>query len=340
MHNKDKSLPSDDKAVRGSNASSGRWTILVSIGTLALLSASCAFGRLVWVAPVFTPSSFKLDARTETLIVGASRSDASFDTNQIPNSRSVSLNGEPLFFTYHKLRNVLNNNTGVKNVIIATGSAHIGICQDRYVFGGDSASRKNHMAYYPFLDAEGKRRIRRFSEDYITSAVRYEYGLPLGYMNDIKPVINHFRQHFVASDFECWQGDGPIDAESQVSLSHIKKKIDFYFYDDGDVGDVSQFALEHLELIATLCESRGVRLWLIKTPLHADFRNLVPQDCFEAHSKLVQTLAQNHEHVELLDYSTLPIETSKFLDGDHLNSVGAREFTSRFVVDFTRKSAP
>lgn len=343
MQNKDKPQPSDEQEASEADAtgtSPARWTLLVSVSTLALLGLACAFGRFVWVVPVFNPTAFRLDENTETLIIGASRSDACFDTTQIPNSRSVSLNGEPLFFTYHKLRNILNNNTGVKNVIMATGAAHVGICQDRYLYAEDSISRRNHMAYYPFLNAEGKRQIRRFSEYYITAAARYDYGLPLGYMKDLKPVINHYRQRFAVSDFECWQGSGPIDAESHVSLSHIEKKIDSYFYDNGDVGSQSQLAVEHMEKLVRLCESTGIRLWMIKTPLHENFRDLVPQDCIDTHSELVQTLAQNHEHVELLDYSTMPLDTLKFYDGDHLNSDGARDFTAQFVSDFNPQQAP
>lgn len=314
-----------------------KWIVFVVLSSLVLLALACAFGRFIWVTPVYDPAHFKLAPKTETIVVGASRSDVSFDTKLIPNCQSVGLNAEPIFFTYHKLRHILNNNPGVKNVILATGALHVSSCQNRYLFGGDSASRRIYMAYFPFLDADGKRRIRRFSEDYMTASARYDLGLPLGYMDDLKPVINHYRGRYVPSDFECWHGLGPVVQESHVSQAHIEEKISFYFYDQGTVGELSKLAMEHFEAIVDLCQSKGVLLCMVKTPLHPNFRALIPKPCFDAHLALAQKLAKEHDHVQFLDYSTVPFDTSEFLDGDHLNRDGAKRFTLQFAADFQKK---
>lgn len=302
------------------------WLVRVAGIALVLLAASAGAGRLL-IRPVYDPDLFVVPPSCRTLIVGASHAATNIDPSYFDHAVSIGRNGEPVFFTYHKLRSVLERDPQVEHVIYALSVNHVGASQDALVFGDDARSRETTMAYFPFLDRAGRRRLARWSADWLLASAKHDLGLPLGYMDDLRLVVAYYRGRVHLGSYPCWGGFEPVPDRERVDPQVIDEKLRFYFYEDGKVGAPSALAIEHVLATAALCERRSVRLTLVSTPLHERFRAGVPASVAHAFAGLIAEVLERYPEVRYLDESTRFAGEPLFFDGDHLGRSGSVRFS-------------
>ena len=314
----------------------GRWLAGVFAGVCALLLLCAGLGRLVLVSPVFDPARYRVDAQVDTLLVGASHSLSNINPQLIPRSASAARNGEAVFFTHHKLRHLLDNNPLIETVVLTLAPIHISVSQDKYLFNVDAGSRTAYMEYFPTLDAEGRDRLPWYNEDHLVARAKYDLGLPLGYMEDLKAILQYYRGGSDDANREFWTAPTPHDTGNHVGDSVIDDKIRFYFYEEdseSDVGATSAIAIEHIRAIAEMCNRRKLPLWIVHTPMHPRFRAGIPRSIERTFDTLIGDLKRDFDNLRVLDYSEMDVPDEHFLDGDHLNYEGARAFTTHLLRD-------
>lgn len=314
-----------------SRAECARWFALVALLSGLLLWATAIVGRFVLVGPVFDPGLFVLDEGVDTLIIGASHAATAIDPRDIEGSVSLGRNGEPMFFTYHKLRTVLERSPGIEHVILALSPSHVSVSQDGLVFAGDGKTREAFMAYFPFLDPDGRSHLDHWSEDYLLASAKYDLGIPLGYMDDARLVVNFWRGRVDLGTYPGWGGFYRVPGGQRLTPEAIDDKLDFYFHDHGEVGDTSALAVEHVRKIVATCRERSIDLTIVTTPLHERFRAGTPAACRADFEALVTELLDRHPQARYFDYSGRFDGDELFHDGDHLNHAGSRRFSREFA---------
>jgi hypothetical protein len=299
----------------------------VAAFTAVLLVAAGVAGTWALVRPVFDPDHFVLPQTTRTLVVGASHAATNIDPAALESAVNLGRNGEPVFFTYYKLQAVLERNPWIEHVVYALSVNHVSSSQDALVFAGDARTRESFMAYFPFVDRAGRRRLDRWSEDYLVASTKHDLGLPLGYMDDLRLLLAFWRGRVDLGSYPCWGGFEPVPDRAHVEPGVIEEKVRFYFYDGDRPGAPSRLAMEHVLETVALCERHGVRLTFVSTPLHERFRAAVPASVTRAFEDLMAEVRARHPEVGWIDASRRYAGEPVFFDGDHLGRRGTARFS-------------
>ncbi len=311
-----------------------RWLRLVVAACFVLALVASVAGRLVLVKPVFDLDRFVVAPDATTLIAGASHSATAFDPAYFEHAVSVGRNAEPVFFTYHKLRTILERNAGIERVLMAVAASHVSPSQDGLLFAGDAKTRTLHMAYYPFVDAPGRARLG-WTEDRLVAGAKFDLWLPLGTMDDLRLIVGYYRGDTNLASFEGWGGFYRVPFEHHLEPEVVADKLAFYFLNEGgEVGDTSALAIEHVEKIVELCAARGVELTFVSTPLYPRFREGIPAQHARAFEELIARLLSEHPELRYFDYSERYSADEFFYDGDHLSRAGTEAFAREFAPVF------
>jgi len=167
------------------------WIYITAGSTLALIILASIIGKYFFVGPVYNPALFKFEDSTKTVIIGASHSATSMDTDYIEGALNVAMSGEPLYFSYYKAKALLKNNPQIKDVIVAISPIHVAQYSDKYLFQGNAGSRSSAMSYYYLIDDLSDPLINKLSSDNIIAYLKFHWGLPFNYMSDLKVVVNY-----------------------------------------------------------------------------------------------------------------------------------------------------
>lgn len=303
------------------------WLLRVVGLSILLLGLTAVAGSAFFVRPVYDPDLFVLPDTCRTLIVGASHAATNIEPEYLVDAVNVGRNGEPVFFTYYKLRALLDRSPNVDHVVFALSVNHVSSSQDRLVFAGDARTRESYMAYFPFLGRDGRRYLHPWSEDYLLASAKHDLGVPLGYMDDLRLLIAYYRDRVYLGSYICWGGFEPVPDRDRVDPAVIDAKIRFYFYEGGAVGEPSELAMEHVRKAAALCEERSIRLTFVSTPLHERFRAAVPESCIRAFEALMADVLARYPGVRHFDESRRFTGEPVFFDGDHLGRSGTTRFS-------------
>lgn len=303
-----------------------QWLIgTIIITAMATLVFSVVYKKIV-LEPVYESRQYFLNKDTHTIFVGASHAACSFDPKQILGSENIASSGEPIFFTYYKLRKVLADNPQLKRVYLAFGPIHISKYQDINVFATNSNSRNMYLNYFFLLNEKDYRHFTWYNEDFLVARSKFDFGLPLSYLRDLKLIFKLHRGTLTNSSFNFWGGQ-VLANEVHLEAEFIDKKIKQYFYDGAELAGLSPVAIDHFKSIVQLCKEKSVQLTLVRTPIHKSFAGKVPDYYNREYELLVDDILAKSESVILKDYSDLELKDEFFLDGDHLNAIGSAYFT-------------
>ncbi len=136
---------------------------------------------------------------------------------------------------------------------------------------------------------------------------------------------------------DVWEGEAQFERAYRPSASAVKNRI-AYLYPDG-AADEATFA-RYLTMFADFVaytQGRGLRLVVIKTPVPAAYRALLPGE--DAFDRIVSSLLRERG-VAYLDFSALPYEPRLFFDTDHLNRAGLTDFFTQQLKPILTRHEP
>jgi len=308
-----------------------RWLVQVGVLVLVLGAGLSMVSRALFIEPVFDAPDLRLGEPVRTLIIGASHGACAFDPAAFTGpvfgeTESVARHGELVFFTRHKLRALLDANPQVTMLIMAFAPIHLAEWQDRELFDGTAASRSHFMNYFMLVDEAGRAELDAWSADYVLASLKYGGGFPLGYMADAVLYLHHLRGTLTPDHYPFFGGYTGLDG------SHLKPRLTQailrkYFERDGEVAGESELALESLWGVLELAKARGLRLVLVNTPVHADFRAGVPESFRVHYDEVVERIRREFPFVLFLDQEALDLPDDQYLDADHLNRAGGQRFS-------------
>lgn len=303
----------------------------ISIFFLLFLSVSNYF---LLIKPVYNSSNYKLDNNIDKIIIGASHSACLFDEKKIENSAVVAQSGEPIFFTYYKLKHLLEQNKGIKKVILTLSENSISKYQDHKVVMGKNGSRDALFKYFFLLDQNGKKYLNWFSGDVLLANLKYCFGVPLSYMRDLKVFVKYYSKKLNYFDFDFAGGSESNGTDVHLEDSLIVDKINMYFYNDSNEFESSKIAIDHIYKILQLCKDSSIELFIVKPPHHEKFINQIPEYYKQEYDELIAQVKLKHSEIYYADYMNLTMPDNYYLDGDHTNKFGKTYFSEIFTKDF------
>jgi hypothetical protein len=136
---------------------------------------------------------------------------------------------------------------------------------------------------------------------------------------------------------DIWEGEAQFERVHRPSASADRKRIAYLYPDGAGDGPAFQRYLGQFADFVAYVQGQGLRLVVIKTPVPASFRQLLPGEAaFDA--AVSRVLAERG--VPFLDFSGVPTPPGAFFDTDHLNRTGLTDFFAHHLKPVLLQEAP
>jgi hypothetical protein len=254
---------------------------------------------------------FKLDKNIKHLFLGHSLPEGAFNDSLISNSKNLSQSGELFFYTYIKLKKILEENNQIENVFVEFTNNQITIDMEKWT------KNKEQILYRVPKYAP----VMKF-EDYIYISSKnpkaFIQTVPLILKNNINFIIFNKNDYILNNDWGKYYYNKRNHIDSLITIKNSGKL---------QIQDVSKFTdinVKYLLKIVELCSIKNVNFFLTRCPVHKEYPGKVNETLFQ------NILKSNFSHIVFLDFLDFPIANDEFGDFDHLNYKGAKKFSMFF----------
>lgn len=265
-------------------------------------------------------SKFKIADSKEILIIGDSHIQKSLSDEIISNSKNVSIPSESFYFTYYKLKAILDANHSIKTVILGTGNHNISAYYEDFIIGRYSMSTS--PKYFFLLPFDQKVKL-----------ISYNFNSLPPFLRSISKIAKQtalHNEHAYADGYKNRYKSTSYDFNK--TSQRLKQQ---YLLNDSSYQKLSSLCIEYLEKIITLCNEKNIRLIAINTPTHKYYRNNTPEKFKNALDSIIHL-----NNLEYLDFSSIDLPDNHYIpDGDHVSSQGAVK-TSTLVQEYLTKKGP
>jgi hypothetical protein len=253
---------------------------------------------------------FKLPTDVKYIFLGHSHPQMDYDDKLIDSSINLASSGEAYFYTYIKLKKVLESNNDKKIVFIEFSNNNIISQMNKWIWN-DIYIYDRYRLYWSYTPNAERRLL-------------YSKNPEASILCDIKSVVTNVYYIFslknIAKDARMGGylhlDRNKTDSLIQANLLYSKRKPP-----DTSLSPVN---LMYLRKIIEICKEKGVKTILIRSPLHPIY------DEFKNESKYKEVLNKDFGDVEFIDLKSFPLMNSDYGDLEHLNYRGAKKYSLFF----------
>jgi hypothetical protein len=280
-------------------------------------------------------TAFKLRSDVVTLITGNSTVQYGLNPKLIDNSENIAVESEPLFFSYHKLKEILNDSNNIQNVVIPYSIIDVRANYDSYLtFLDDDAWKKELYTRFCFLQNPMPYSCLKFFNVtdilYAEVFLRNRIFLNIRYLARMRLHDNHnpsYLEHI--GQYKKMMPDSIVYYKS-YSDDYISNEVDFMF--SGIGLELEKNYSSYLDSIADLCGKYDKKLIVINMPNYREFNRRIPEHITKYYYNVIDKL-KKLGNVEFFDYSKLIDDHIYFLDKVHLNWLGAEILSQQLDFD-------
>jgi len=253
----------------------------------------------------YKDSMNKFHIDQNTIVIGDSHTRLAIDDKLFTNSRNYSLNSEGYYYSLVKLKFLKKTNPHINRVLLGYSYHNISSYYDDAIFGKTSPP----------------------------VAARYFFIMPLNIQFEVIFMNKYFVQKFTEilvngvynffappSSYTFLGSYSNYETSLYVNQESIKRRINSQYFEGQRLRDFSIHNIKYLKKIIDYCDKYKIKLILINTPLHYDYKNLVPKEYKDKYYSIIEKYELNvveFNDLKLSDYNFLP-------DGDHLSESGAK----------------
>jgi len=286
--------------------------------------------RLLWfvlpliVAVFFIPLvdfavlKFNFKKSSSVLVMGDSHTETAIDDTIDRTFKNVSQSSETYLFTYHKLKRILKVNKP-ETIVLGFSPHNVTFFHDEknFAINGNTRYLELYPRYFYTLDLPGISYLQEYSSSGVINI------LPQIVKENIVSLLR-FKNNYI--------GAFRNSEKSNLDSNLVNEKIKTHFYFDTErIHDISSVQLEYLEKIIIVCQKEGINVVLINLPVHNTYLTKIPDSIIKKYNELLADFESRN--VRVLDYSEFTFPDEYYGDGDHLNSLGAKEITGKLISD-------
>lgn len=264
-------------------------------------------------------SYYRTDKSVSILFLGDSHVECAINDSMINHSINMASSADTYFYTYYKLQKLTDANPDIHTVILGYIDEFFLKADDEYTYGEEYMGNK-YPKYSQLISLKDKLFLfyKRPGVFLIATrdAIKQDYILLFKKPEKIYLTLNWGGYLYLIRD--------------KYSQDVAERKRPGANYKSSDSPPISPLNLRYLKKIVNYCDSRKIKLILLRSPLS----NLCKRDNYEF-SILLQNELKN---VEYFDYSNFPMEDKDFADLSHLNYVGARKFSNIINIKLNKDS--
>ncbi|WP_439151223.1 hypothetical protein [Winogradskyella sp.] len=257
---------------------------------------------------VKSKASFKISDTKTTLILGHSHSACSLNDSIVTNSINLSGSGESYFYNYQKAQKLLSDNNHIKTVFIEFTNNQVDSVMDDWIWSYEKMSY--FLPFYsPFMERdEFELLFKNNSTDLLSSY-------------SVATRKNLFR--IIKNDYSYIDELGGYDA---TKLSKIDEMIENNRVEPiiSSSHALSEKNILYLRKMVDLFKINNIEVFLIRSPQHPIYPDTSNEKVFK------DVLNNRFNDVPFLDFDAMNFPNSHYLDPQHLNYEGAKDFSILF----------
>lgn len=250
---------------------------------------------------------FKFESKPKYLVMGHSHPECSFNDSIVYKLKNVACSAEPYYYTYFKLKKILEQNSSIETIFIEYTNNQINTEMDDWTWDTEHIT-SNYVNYSPFIPLNNQFILLLNNPKGFFNAFSYS--------NKLKLIAT------LKSDYDYTNKVGGY-------LYLVRNKTDSILkntpkFDRENPIKVSENNISYLEKTIKLIKKHKKNVFLIRSPQH-------PKSTEYQNERIYKDILSNRlNDVEYLDFSNLPLSNSEFGDLEHLNHKGAKKFSIWF----------
>lgn len=256
-------------------------------------------------------ASFKLDKTITKIIIGNSQPECAYNDSLISKFKNLAKSGETYFYSYQKLKKVLEQNPQIKTVFIEFNPTNILIREDEKIWGDRYI---NHLLpnYQPFLKLKDNALLA-----YKNNSGYHHAILKSLYKNTKRISLGHYNFIDSIGGYQYLKRYKTKAILDTLTIRNIKQV-------DLEKTQLSNYDLTYLSKIIALCNQSKINFYLVRSPYHEKFIGNIYESSFQ------QIRQERFVDIEFLDFRDYPLNHSDYADLQHLNHRGAHKFSNWF----------
>ncbi|QCE40115.1 hypothetical protein [Psychroserpens sp. NJDZ02] len=291
--------------------------------TCIFLFASSLFIVVILLMPkkiIESGDNFKIKQNSNQLVFGHSHPECAYNDSIIQNFENFAQSAESYFYTYSKLKKIVEVNNQVRTVFLEFTNYEIDDDWDKLYTWGDNIISRNYPKYAPVIETSDLLMIAKKNMKEVVSAQSTSF------MNNANFI---FRSKKNFPKTINWGGYYYLKRDKTDSLLTVLSSENLLKFQQTD--KLASTNLTYLLKIIEFCKKSKVQLYLIRSPLHPKYPGLHNESDF---INIIDTRLSN---VEFLDFKNFPLKNSEFGDLNHLNHKGAKVYSEWFDTMINKK---
>lgn len=255
---------------------------------------------------------FIINPNATSIVLGHSHPECAFNDSLIDNCKNLAQSAESYFFTYNKLKKIIQNNPQVNTVFVEFTNNQLSKKMDDLIWGDEYFS-----FMYPKYAAIMNTRDCRLLLSH--NALALLHSLPVTLKKNFLFLVKNKKDYINEMG---WGGywylvksktDSLINAIPNASIKQEQPPEEML---TANVG--------YLQKIVQLCKQHAIKIYLVRSPMHSRNTELSNEAAFK---KVARTTFSD---IDLLDFKDFPLSNSEFADPQHVNYKGAKLFSLFF----------
>lgn len=250
--------------------------------------------------------NYKLNKDIENIIIGDSRTQI-FQDKKIKKTKNIALGSESYYYSYYKLKYIINNNRQIKTVFLGSSYHSFSDYFDQYIYESDVIS--NYFYILPLLD-----QLSLFFNPETNLCKLIKNSVIKGFNNIFSIEKSYIGKSYIHN------------TNKEVSEKSIKDRINFVYLNKSKVREFSKLNKDYFNKIVNLCKDENINLILLKTPTHSLHNALIPEK-FKIEYREIVTI----NGLKVISFDGLLNDCMFLPDGDHINKIGAEILTAKLA---------
>jgi len=279
-------------------------TTLFSLILLAIILIFIVFSELL----INKNADFKLEGNPKYIVLGHSHPECAYNDSLIYSFKNLSESGESYFYTYFKIKKLIEHNPSVDVLFIEFTNNQIIEIMDKWIWG-EMHMKNRYPRYSPFMTT---------SDKFVLAVNNFH-----DYINSNSLSSKEILGRIMTNRYKFSDNIGAylyLERDKTDSLINTIKTKDTLPKDSS----ISVLNLTYLTKIIDYATEQGKKVILIRSPLHAFYSGY-------SNEAIYQNIRNTKfSSVPYLDFSKFPLRNSEFGDYEHLNHKGAVIFSTWF----------
>jgi hypothetical protein len=255
----------------------------------------------------------KIDSSIKILFLGHSHPEEAINDSIIVSSRNFARGGEHNFYTFLKARKLIESNKNVKFVFLEFTNNQLSNNMIKWITDYDKTA-----VFFPNYTSamNWEDHLFLFKKKQI-NYLKIQQNI---FFNNINFLINRERNVLSRRD---WGGFYANKRQKVAAILNSQLKSGSIKINDLNF-ELDDTNLIFIDKIKELCENKGVKLFLIRSPQHSKYK-------FYDNEAILQKIKETrYSDIPFLDFNNFPLNNSEFADLEHLNYKGATKFSLFF----------